>query len=136
MNKVFLLGRMVKDPETTVSGETTFLNFTIAVNRPYKNKDGENEADFINCIAFNQKADVISKYVKKGDRLLITDGEWQTGSYDNQEGQRVYTNKCKVNQVEFIEQKSDTQAQPKGKSPSDFETKNAEDKLDTGDLPF
>ena len=107
MNKVILLGRLTKEPEIKTSGETTMLNFTIAVDRPYKNKDGEYDADFINCIAFNQKADVIAKYVGKGERLLITDGEWQTGSYENQDSDRVYTNKCKVNQVEFIEQKND-----------------------------
>ncbi len=136
MNKTILLGRLTKEPEIKTSGETTMLNFTIAVNRPYKNKDGEYDADFINCIAFNQKADVIAKYVSKGERLLITDGEWQTGSYENQDGQMVYTNKCKVNQVEFIEQKSDgyKQDKPSGETkPQDFEKKK---ELNEDDLPF
>ena len=106
MNKVFLIGRLTRDVESREAGETTVARFAVAVERKYK-KDGQAEADFINCVAFGKTADFISKYFSKGSKIVI-EGRWQTGSYTNKEGQKVYTNDCVIESVEFGESKKDS----------------------------
>lgn len=106
MNKVFLIGRLTRDVESRAAGETTVARFAVAVERKYK-KDGQAEADFINCVAFGKTADFIAKYFSKGSKIVI-DGRWQTGSYTNKEGQKVYTNDCVIESVEFGESKKDS----------------------------
>ena len=100
MNKVILMGRLTRDPETRVSGEMTIAKFSLAVDRRGKN----NESDFINCVAFDKTAEFIEKYFHKGSKMLL-EGRWQTGSFTNKDGQKVYTNDCVVEQVEFCESK-------------------------------
>ena len=107
MNKVILMGRCVKDPTQTQSGETTITKFTLAVDR----KGKEKEADFINCVAFGKTAEFISKYFVKGSKMLL-EGRWQTGSYTNKDGQKVYTNDCVVESVEFCESKKAEEKEP------------------------
>lgn len=82
MNKIILVGRLTRDPElrSTSTGLST-ANFTVAVNRNFKNKDGQYDADFIPCVAFRNTADFISKYFKKGN-LICLDGRIQTRNYD------------------------------------------------------
>ena len=89
INKVTLLGRLTKDPVITFTqGEksTCVARYTLAVTRKY-NKD---EADFISCVSFGKLAEIINQYVKKGDQICVA-GRIQTGSYNNREGQKVYT---------------------------------------------
>ena len=95
MNKVFLLGRLTKDPElkTTPKG-LQIARFTLAV-------DGINKTDFINCVAFAKTAELLQKYVKQGQRLAV-EGRWNTDSYDTDNG-RKYINECNVDRIEFIE---------------------------------
>ena len=99
MNKVILTGRMIKDPEMRVSGETAIAKFTLAVDRKTK-KGAEKKADFITCTAFGNQATFIEKYFKKGDGIDI-EGRIQTGSYKNKEGATVYTTDVIVDSVEF-----------------------------------
>lgn len=108
MNSVTLLGRLVKDPEVryTNTGKCV-AGFTLAVNRPFKNEEGQQEADFINCIVFNKSAETIGNYVHKGQRLLL-EGRMQTRSYDAKGGSRRYVTEVIVNHFEFIEQKKDS----------------------------
>jgi len=106
MNKVFLIGFLTRDVDSRAAGETTVAKFGVAVNRKYK-KDGQAEADFINCVAFGKTADFIAKYFSKGSKIVI-EGRWQTGSYTNKEGQKVYTNDCVIESVEFGESKKDS----------------------------
>lgn len=95
MNKVTLIGRVTKDIELKV-GKIEVAKFTLAVNRMKKD-----EADFINCIAFGKQAQTISEYVKKGDQFAIS-GRIQTGSYENKEGNKVYTTDVIVETFDFI----------------------------------
>lgn len=90
MNRVELVGRLTRDPETRPSQSGTgVVRFSVAVNRIRK-VEGQPEADFINCIAFGKTAEYMEKYVKKG-YLVSVEGRIQTGSYENQQGQRIYT---------------------------------------------
>lgn len=101
MNKVILLGRLVRDPESK-TGNTTVTKFTVAVDR--RTRDGQT-ADFPSCVAFGKTADFISKYFHKGMRIAI-EGRIQTGSYTNKDGVKVYTTDVVVENAEFAESKS------------------------------
>jgi single-strand DNA-binding protein len=110
MNKVILIGRLTKEPAMNTTSNTTVCKFNIAVDKAYK-KDGEPTADFISCVAFGKTAEFISKYFYKGSKIVI-EGEWRTGSYTNKDGQKVYTNDCVVNRVEFGESKKESSNAP------------------------
>ena len=103
MNNVILMGRLVDDPETSSyknsDGEKGLrATFTLAVQR--KGKDAG--ADFIRCVAFGKRADFIAQYFEKGQKALVT-GRWQLGSYENKDGDKVYTNDCMISQIEFAD---------------------------------
>jgi len=102
MNKIILVGRLTKDPEvrSTSAGFTT-ANFTVAVNRNFKNKDGNYDADFLPCVAFRNTADFVSKFFKKGNMISL-EGRVQTRSYDAQDGSRRYVTEVVVENVEFV----------------------------------
>ncbi|WP_096516460.1 single-stranded DNA-binding protein [Clostridium perfringens] len=104
MNKVVLVGRLTKDPELrfTANKGTAVTRFTLAVNRDYKKEDGTQEADFINCIAYSKRAEVIAQYLTKGKRFSIA-GSIRTGSYDAQDGTRRYTTYVVVDGFDFID---------------------------------
>ena len=121
MNKVILMGRLTRDPEIRYSqGErsTAVARYSLAVNRTFK-RDGEPDADFINCVAFGRQAEFAEKYFHKGIRIVIT-GRIQTGSYTNKDGVRVYTTDIIVEEQEFAESKaaSDQSAAAYGSRPA------------------
>ena len=90
LNRVVLVGRLTKDPELRVSqSNIAVTNFNLAVNRPFTSKDGEQSADFINCVTFRKQAENVNQYLKKGS-LCGIDGRIQTRNYENKDGQRVY----------------------------------------------
>ena len=104
MNKVILMGR---DPEIRYSqGErsTAVARYSLAVNRTFK-RDGDPDADFINCVAFGRQAEFAEKYFHKGIRIVIT-GRIQTGSYTNKDGVKVYTTDVVVEEQDFAESKA------------------------------
>lgn len=105
MNRIILLGRLVKDPDVkvTTSGKTV-CTFTLAVYRPFSGKDGKREADFINIQTWNKTAELIGNYVSKGQRLLV-DGRLQIRSYDGKDGNKHYVTEVIADRVEFIERK-------------------------------
>lgn len=106
MNKSILMGRLVRDPEVRYAqneGNTCIARYTLAVDRRFK-KDGDQEADFISCIAFGKAGEFAEKYFKKGTKIAIT-GRIQTGSYTNKDGQKVYTTDIVVEEQEFAESK-------------------------------
>ena len=107
MNKVILIGRVTKSLElkTTTSG-TAVASFTLAINRDYKNADGNYDADFINCVAFKATAETLSKYVGKGDRVAVT-GKISTRNYEKQDGSKAYVTEVIVDGFEFLEPKKD-----------------------------
>lgn len=110
MNLVVLIGRMTKDVELrrTNSGKAV-ASFTLAVNKDYKNEQGGYDADFIDCVAFEQKAETISQYVHKGDRFAVL-GQLATRTYENKEGKKVKVTEVKVTGFDFIEGKKQTEA--------------------------
>lgn len=102
MNKVCLTGRITKDIELRYTdANTAYTGFTIAVRRDYKNRDGEYESDFITCKAYRYSAEFLSKYACKGTLVGIV-GTIQTGSYENNEGKKVYTTDIKVDNCEIL----------------------------------
>lgn len=105
MNKVQLVGILTRDPElrTTASG-VSVCSFTIAVNRRFKNPQGEYETDFINCVAWRKGAELLAKYFGKGSMVGLV-GSIQTRSYDNKDGQRVYVTEVSVEEVHFVERR-------------------------------
>lgn len=107
MNKVILVGRLTRDPEvrSTSNGSNT-ARFTVAVNRNYKNKEGNYDADFVSCVAFRNQADFVAKYFKKGSMIGI-EGRILTGSYDAQDGTKRYTTDVSVDNIEFVGSKND-----------------------------
>lgn len=106
INRVVLIGRLTRDPELrkTQSG-TSVCSFTLAVNRR-QNQDGTQDADFINCVAWNKLADNIQLYQKKGNQLGI-EGRINTRSYDNQQGQKVYVTEVVAENVQFLTPRND-----------------------------
>lgn len=107
MNKVELIGRLTRDPDirySTGDNATAIARYTLAVDRRFK-KDGEQNADFIQCIAFGKSAEFAEKWFKKGLKIAVT-GRIQTGSYVNKDGVTVYTTDVVVEEQEFVESKS------------------------------
>ncbi|GAE26217.1 single-stranded DNA-binding protein [Halalkalibacter wakoensis JCM 9140] len=103
LNRVVLVGRLTRDPELryTPNG-VAVANFTLAVNRPFSNQQGEREADFINCVIWRKQAENVANYLKKGS-LAGVDGRIQTRSYDNNEGKRVFITEVMAESVQFLE---------------------------------
>ena len=107
MNKVILMGRLTRDPEVRYSqGENALAiaRYTLAVDRRFR-RDGENNADFIGCVAFGKSAEFAEKYLRQGTKIIVT-GRIQTGSYTNRDGQKVYTTDVVVEDQEFAESKA------------------------------
>lgn len=114
MNKVELLGRLTRDPEIRYSqGEKNMCiaRYTLAVDRRFK-KDGEQSADFIQCVAFGKMAEFVEKWFKQGTKIAVI-GRIQTGSYTNKDGQKVYTTEVVVEEQEFAESKNSGNNEPK-----------------------
>lgn len=113
MNKVILMGRLTRDPETRyTTGENPMAisRYTIAVDRRFtRNNNDGNNADFIPCVVFGKSAEFTEKYLKKGTKIAVT-GRIQTGSYTNKDGVKVYTTEVVVEDQEFAESKGDQQA--------------------------
>lgn len=103
MNRVILIGRLTKDPEIRTSGNYTIASFSIAVDRKFK-RDGEPEADFFNCTAFNKTAEFVEKYCKKGTKMVV-EGRVQNDNYEK-DGVKHYGVKIMVDSLEFAESKS------------------------------
>ena len=107
MNKVVLVGRLTKDPEVRVfSNGNPVANFTLAINRNYKNKDGNIDADFIPVAVYGRQADVIQKYVTKGSQLGV-DGRIQVRSYDAQDGSKRYVTEVVADNIELMGSRKD-----------------------------
>ena len=107
MNKVILMGRLTRDPEVRYSaGDSSMAiaRYSLAVDRRFK-RDGEPDADFINCVSFGRTAEFIEKYISKGTKVVLT-GRIQTGSYTNKDGNKVYTTDVVLENVEFCESRN------------------------------
>lgn len=149
MNVVTLVGRLVRDPDLryTQQGHAV-ANFTIAINRPFKGENGQQEADFINCVAWRKPAENLANYMKKGNRIGVS-GSIQTRSFEGQDGKTVYVTEVLANNIEFLESKSSggqsgqpaaggRQAPSRNQSPADDPFKDTSEPIDItdDDLPF
>ncbi|WP_419893818.1 single-stranded DNA-binding protein [Oceanobacillus kimchii] len=105
LNRVVLAGRLTKDPELryTPNG-VAVANFTIAVNRPFSNQQGNREADFINCVVWRRPAENLANYMKKGSMVGV-DGRVQTRTFEGQDGKTVYVTEIVADSVQFLETK-------------------------------
>lgn len=146
LNKAVLMGRLTADPELrkTTSG-TSVTSFTLAVNRDFK-KDGQQETDFINCVAWKNTAEFICKYFQKGQQAAV-DGSIQTRSYTDKDGNKRTAFEVLVNNIYFADSKKETapqsntstfpehfEPQQQGFSPDQY--KLTWEDVDMDDLPF
>lgn len=142
MNRTILVGRLTRDPEfrTTPSG-VSVATFTLAVNRTFKNAEGKQEADFLNCVVFRKQAENVNKYVSKGSQVGV-DGRLQSRSYENKEGNRVFVTEVVCDNVQFLEtkgtQKQNGQQPKQSLSSQENPFANANGPIDISDddLPF
>ena len=107
MNKVIMMGRLTRDPETRYGQGATGVavgNFSIAVDRRFK-REGEPDADFFDCTVFGKHAEFVEKYLKKGTKVVL-EGSVQNDNYTNKEGQKVYTTDVIAEDQEFAESKN------------------------------
>lgn len=106
MNKVVLVGNLTRDPELrTTSNGVSVTSFTVAVQRRYKSQDGQQQADFISCVAWRSTADFVAKYFVKGSKIGLS-GTIQTRTYDDANGVRKYVTEVVADDVEFVTSKA------------------------------
>ena len=114
------MGRLTRDPDVRYSqGETplAIARYTLAVDRRFK-RNGEQDADFINCVAFGRTAEFAEKYLKQGTKMVVS-GRIQTGSYTNRDGVKVYTTEVVIEEQDFAESKAaSSQAVNYGSAPA------------------
>lgn len=139
INRAVLVGRLTADPNLryTPSG-VAVTTFTLAVNRAFKNAQKEQEADFINIVAWRQLAELCANYLKKGSQAGV-DGRLQSRSYDNKEGQRVFVTEIVADQVQFLtpNNSENRQSNDFGQPPNDpFANDSKTIDIDDSDLPF
>ena len=139
MNKVILMGRLTRDPEvryTQGDNAMAIARYSLAVDRRFK-RDGEPDADFINCVAFGKSGEFAEKYLKKGTKVAVV-GRIQTGSYTNKDGQKVYTTDVVVEEQEFAESKNSGSSDNNQSAPVNKNTDfmNIPDGIDDSELPF
>lgn len=133
LNLVVMMGRLVRDPELKVTDSgTEWLRFTIAVDRDYKKKNEEKQADFFSCVAWRQTAIFIDKYFKKGS-MIVVKGSLSTGSYTDNEGMTRATVNIDVDKVSFCGGKTDN-AEPSNMVPPSAPDVDYDEDDDT--LPF
>ena|SRR5690625_904095 len=140
LNRTVLVGRLVRDVDLryTPSG-TAVANFTIACNRPFKSKDGDQEADFINCVIWRKPAENAAQYTKKGS-LVGVDGRLQSRTYDDKDGKKVYVTEVVADSVQFLEPKSSNQSEGSQNQPQSNQDPFKDDAepvdISGDDLPF
>lgn len=110
MNRVCIVGRVTKDIEVKLTpNQVQYCNFTVAVDRRFKDANGQRQADFINCVAWKQTATFIQKYFRKGSRIGIV-GSIQTRSYEDQNGQKHFVTEVLAEEAEFVESNNNANA--------------------------
>lgn len=140
INNVTLVGRLTKDVELRYTPSNVAVGtFTLAVNRAFKNDNGEREADFINCVIWRKGAETLANYAKKGSQIGIT-GRIQTRNYENQQGQRVYVTEVIAENFSLLDSRNSNQQQSQqtpnfSRNNETFSNSNPMD-ISDDDLPF
>lgn len=149
MNKVFLIGRLVRNPELRyTSSNIAVATFSLAVNRPFADQDGERGTDFINIVVWRKQAENVKNYLNQGSQVAI-DGRIQTRSYDDQNGNKRYVTEVIADNVQFLDTKasreqrevdSDEQSSlntvPNSEVDDPFKNFAKEIRFEEADLPF
>ena len=131
MNQVILIGRLVQDPTAQYTNNgTAFTKNSIAVQRNYKNANGEYDTDFLNIVAYRTQAELIVKHFNKGDRIGVT-GSIQVDKWTDQSGQNRYTTNIIVEKVEFLQDKKEPTP-----APSEAQREDVDFDISEDDLPF
>ena len=136
MNRVVLVGRITRDPELRYTqSNIAVVSFTIAINRQFLNAQGEQEADFINCVVWRKQAENLAKFVRKGAQLGV-DGRLQSRTYQTQTGETRYVTEVVADSIQFLEPKgqTSTEYQPEVEE-NHFDDENI-DVASDDDLPF
>lgn len=136
MNKAILIGRLTKEPETryTQTNNIQVTSFTLAVNRRFA-KEGEQQADFINIVAWNKTAEFVSKYFRKGQQVAVV-GRIQTRNYDDNNGVKHYVTEVIAEEVYFADSKKEGQTDTSNMESSTQVTNNDFEITSSDDLPF
>lgn len=138
MNRSVIVGRLTKDVDLryTQNGKAVG-NFTLAVNRPFKNKQTNDfDADFINCVAWGKQAENLAQYMKKGSQVGV-DGRIQTRTYDDRDGKTVYVTEVVADNIQFLESRKDNDQNRKQQQENNpFESSAEPLDIDDSDLPF
>lgn len=130
MNKVFLIGRLTRDPELRyTSSNIPSATFSLAVNRNFTNQNGVREADFINIVVWRKQAETVKKYLTKGS-LIAVEGRIQTRNYDGADGKKVYVTEVVADNFEFLESKGQRSAN------NDIEFRDDAPATNVGDEPY
>lgn len=120
MNNVSLIGRLTRDPELKhTSSDVAVATFTVAVDRRFKNASGERQADFISCVAWRQQAEFVARYFGKGNRIGVV-GSIQTRNWEDKDGHKRTTTEVVVDEVEFVESKSDKPQKSEPRQEDDY----------------
>lgn len=143
LNSTCLVGRLTKDAELRYTpSNQAVATFTLAVNRNFKNQNGDREADFINCVIWRQQAENLANWAKKGALIGIT-GRIQTRNYENQQGQRVYVTEVVAEQFQLLESQKERsnqgQSQGYGQTPDFGRNEQMQSRpldISDDDLPF
>lgn len=140
MNKAIIMGRLTRDPDVrTTPAQISVATFTLAVDRKFKNANGEKQADFISVVAWRGTADIVGKYFRKGSKMIVI-GSIQTRTYDDKDGKKVYVTEVVADEVEFAESKKDDGQQHAPQQGGSFPAPSGDGFFSTADddtsLPF
>ncbi|MCO4469218.1 single-strand DNA-binding protein [Streptococcus infantarius subsp. infantarius] len=132
INNVVLVGRMTRDAELRYTpSNQAVATFTLAVNRNFKNQNGEREADFINCVIWRQQAENLANWAKKGTLVGVT-GRIQTRNYENQQGQRVYVTEVVADNFQILDSRATREGQSGGSYNGGFNNNSSLDGSSNG----
>lgn len=140
MNKVILVGRLTREPDVknTTSGKSV-ASFTLAVDRRFKNKDGQKEADFVPIVVWGKQAEFAGQYLSKGSQIGVS-GRLQVRSYDAQDGQRRYVTEVVADEITFLSSKKDGGNAANTQQPNQIQGMDLDEDFhlmaDDDDIPF
>lgn len=135
INKTILIGRLTKDVSLryTPNGKAV-SNGTIAIDRTFKNQNGDNEADFINIVSWGRTAENLANYMKKGSQVGV-DGRLQSRTYENQDGRTVFVTEVVADNIQFLETKSSNSSGATNNSRADYKPKPSQSTRDNATAP-
>jgi len=135
MNKVFLIGRLVRDPELRyTSSNIPVATFSLAVNRNFTGQNGERETDFINIVVWRKQAENCKNYINQGSQVAI-DGRIQTRSYDDQNGQKRYVTEVVADNVQFLDTKASREQKQENNSVNPYNLDEPKKENNLNDIP-